>query len=81
MVGVCIGEYSSRHGLDGDIVLDLDGDAEVLDAPLIPFHPLIGHRVQVAVPSVALGDLPQLHSLICTRYTTAHEEEQENKHC
>ena len=64
MVSVCIGKYSSWHSLNGDVILDLDGNTQVCDTRLFPFHPIICDCVQVRVPPVSLRDLPQLDCLI-----------------
>ena len=64
VVGVCIGEYSPGHGLDGDVVLDLHRHAEVSDAVLFSLLTFVCDRVEVAVPSEALRYLPQLDCLV-----------------
>ena len=58
MVCVCVGEYSTGHGFDGDVVLDLDGHSEVSNGVLFPLGALVCDRVEVTVPSESLGDLP-----------------------
>lgn len=64
MVSVCIGEYSSWHGLNGDVVLHFDRYPQLFDGPLVPFHALVCHSVQIAVASEAFRNLPQLYCLI-----------------
>ena len=71
MVRVCIGEYSSRQRLDGDLLHTLLGYLELSDGRLVLHLPFIGDRVQVIVSATAFRDLPQFYGfvcIVCTQY-------------
>ena len=65
MVCVCIGKDSPRHGLYGDVILDLDGDTELGNGTFISFHAFICDSIKVGVSSEPLGNLPQFDSFVC----------------
>ena len=75
VVGVGVGEYSPRQGLDRDVLLALARDSELRECLFLSQHPVVCDGIEVAVVATSLRYLPQLDRLVCDDPVQEGEEE------